>query len=432
MSQGKKQRIHIRNGLVIDPANNINEVRDVFIAKGKIISVSSDAPDGFNADIVIDASGHVVCPGLVDLCARLREPGQEQKATIASETAAAAASGITSLCCPPDTKPIIDTAAVATLIHEKAQAAGKASVYTLAALTRQLDGASLSEMGALKNAGCVGVSNAYAPFKNNLILRHAMEYAASHDLVVHLHAEDIDLRNDGCVHEGQISTRLGLAGNPAAAETVAVSQILALIEQIGVKAHFCRLSTARAVQMIARAQYSGLQVTADVSAHQLHLTDMDIGYFNSNCHVSPPLRSLRDREGLRAGLSQGTISAICSDHQPHEADAKLSPFALTETGMSGLETLLPLSLRLMNEGLIELMPLLASLTCQPAQLLGINAGTLTPGAKADICIYDPEREWQLDSTTLRSKGQNTPMMHWEFLGQVTHTLRHGQFVFQLD
>jgi len=432
MSQGKKQRIHIRNGLVIDPANNINEVRDVFIAKGKIISVSSDARDGFNADIVIDASGHVVCPGLVDLCARLREPGQEQKATIASETAAAAASGITSLCCPPDTKPIIDTAAVATLIHEKAQAAGKASVYTLAALTRQLDGASLSEMGALKNAGCVGVSNAYAPFKNNLILRHAMEYAASHDLVVHLHAEDIDLRNDGCVHEGQISTRLGLAGNPAAAETVAVSQILALIEQIGVKAHFCRLSTARAVQMIARAQYSGLQVTADVSAHQLHLTDMDIGYFNSNCHVSPPLRSLRDREGLRAGLSQGTISAICSDHQPHEADAKLSPFALTETGMSGLETLLPLSLRLMNEGLIELMPLLASLTCQPAQLLGINAGTLTPGAKADICIYDPEREWQLDSTTLRSKGQNTPMMHWEFLGQVTHTLRHGQFVFQLD
>ncbi len=432
MNPGTNPCIHIRNGIVVDPANDIHEQRDVFIRDGKILAVSNEAPDNFNADSVIDAIGHIVCPGLVDMCARLREPGQESKATIASETSAAAGAGITSICCPPDTNPIIDSTAVATLIRDKANDIGKASVYTLGALTQALDGARLSEMGSLKAAGCVGVSNAYAPFKSSLILRHAMEYAASHDLVVHLHAEDLGLRKNGCIHEGQISTRLGLAGNPAAAETVAVSQILALIEQIGVKAHFCRLSTARAVQMIARAQYNGLQVSADVSAHQLHLTDMDVGYFNSNCHVSPPLRSLRDRDGLRVGLSKGTISAICSDHQPHEADAKLAPFALTESGISTLETLLPLSLRLVNESTIELMPLIASLTCKPAQLLGIDAGTLTPGAQADICIYDPEREWQLDSETLRSQGHNTPMMHWQFTGQVTHTLRHGQLVFQLD
>ncbi|PCH63861.1 MAG: dihydroorotase [Gammaproteobacteria bacterium] len=432
MSSNHLQRIHIRGGTVVDPANNIKEQRDVFVSDGKIIAVSNEAPKDFNADSVIDATGHIVCPGLVDMCARLREPGQESKATIASETAAAAAAGITSICCPPDTNPVIDTPAVATLIQDKAKDSGKAYVYTLGALTQELDGERLSEMGSLKAAGCVGVSNAYSPFKNTLILRHAMEYAASHDLVVHLHAEDTHLRNNGCVHEGQISTRLGLAGNPSAAETVAVSQILALIEQIGVKAHFCRLSTARAVQMIARAQYTGLQVTADVSAHQLHLTDMDVGYFNSNCHVSPPLRSLRDREGLRAGLNKGTISAICSDHQPHEADAKLAPFALTEPGISTLETLLPLSLRLINEGTIELSALIASLTHKPAQLLGIEAGTLTPGAQADICIYDPEREWQLDSDTLRSQGHNTPMMHWQFTGQVTHTLFRGQLIFQLD
>ncbi|NOX26762.1 MAG: dihydroorotase [Gammaproteobacteria bacterium] len=426
------QKIHIRGGTVVDPANGINGQRDIFISEGKITAVSNDVPKGFKADSVIDASGHIVCPGLVDMCARLREPGQESKATIASETTAAAAAGITSLCCPPDTDPVIDTPAVATLIQDKAKDSGKTFVYTLGALTQELEGERLSEMGSLKAAGCVGVSNAYSPFKNTLILRHALEYAASHDLVVHLHAEDKDLRKDGCVHEGQISTRLGLAGNPTAAETVAVSQILALIEQIGVKAHFCRLSTARAVQMIARAQYSGLQVTADVSAHQLHLTDMDVGYFNSDCHVSPPLRSLRDREGLRAGLSKGTISAICSDHQPHEADAKLAPFAATEPGISSLETLLPLSLRLVNEGLIELSPLIASLTHKPAQLLGIEAGTLSPGSLADVCIYDPEREWQLDNDTIRSQGHNTPMMHWQFTGQVTHTLLHGKVIFQLD
>ena len=427
-----EQRIQLHGGTVVDPKNELYGQYDVFIADGKILAVSKDTPSGFIADTVIDASDQVICPGLVDICARLREPGFEYKATIASETQAAVAGGITTICCPPDTNPVIDTPAVATLIHDKAAELGKTSLYTLGALTQELDGARLSEMGSLKQAGCVGVSNAYAPFKNSLIMRHALEYAASHNLVVFLHAEDIDLRNGGCVHEGQISTRLGLAGNPAAAETVAVGQILALIEQIGVRAHFCRLSTGRAVQMIARAQYSGVQVSADVSAHQLHLSDMDIGHFNSNCHVLPPLRSLRDRDALRAGLVNGTISSICSDHQPHEADAKLSPFPMTEPGISSLETLLPLGLRLVNDGCIELLPLIASLTSKPAELLGIDAGCLSVGSNADICIFDPERHWQLNADTLHSRGHNTPMMHWEFQGQVTHTLRHGNIVFQLD
>lgn len=426
------RRLHIRGGRVVDPANNIDGHYDVFVADGKIFAVSEQAPAGFAADAVIDASEHVVCPGLVDISARLREPGAEHKGTIASETTAAAAAGITSLCCPPDTAPVLDTPAVAKLIAERAQAAAKASVYTLGAMTQDLAGERLSEMGSLKAAGCVGVSNAYASFKNSLILRHALEYAASHDFVVHLHAEDPDLRNNGCAHEGMVSSRLGLAANPAAAETVAVAQILALIEQIEVRVHFCRLSTARAVQMIARAQYSGLPVSADVSAHQLHLTEMDIGFFNSQCHVSPPLRSLRDREGLRAGLGKGSIGIICSDHQPHEADAKLSPFGMTEAGISALETLLPLSLRLVNEGVTDLTSVIAALTHKPAELLGIGAGTLSVGANADICVFDPAREWTLDPQTLRSRGHNTPMLYWQFQGRVTHTFHRGVEIFRLD
>ncbi len=427
-----QQRIHIRGGTVIDPKNDIQGQYDVFVADGKILSISKDIPQNFDADTIIDATNQIACPGLVDMAARLREPGFEYKATISSEAQAAAASGITSLCCPPDTDPVIDTPAVATLIQDKAEEQGMISLYTLGALTQELDGARLSEMGSLKKAGCVGVSNAYAPFKNNLILRHALEYAASRDLVVHLHAEDSALRNEGCIHEGQISTRLGLAGNPAAAETVAVSQILALVEQIGVRVHFCRLSTGRAVQMISRAQYTGVPVTADVSAHQLHLSDMDIGHFNSNCHVSPPLRSIRDRDALRNGVVNGTVGCICSDHQPHEADAKLSPFPMTQPGISALETLLPLSLRLVSDGSIELMPLIAALTSKPAELLNIDAGNLSVGNLADICIFDPQREWQLTEENIVSRGHNTPMMHWDFQGQVTHTIRHGKIVYQLD
>lgn len=424
----KKLKLRIRNGRVIDPAHNIDAVQDVFVAKGKIVALGS-APADFVAEAEIDAADHIVCPGLVDLRVHLTEPGQEHKGTIATETAAAASAGITSLCCLPDTNPAIDTPAVATLIRERARQAGKAKVYPLGALTQNLAGEQLSEMAALKESGCVGVSNALMPVPNTLIMRRAMEYAATHDLTVFIHAEDPWLRNNASVHEGVISTRYGLYGNPAAAETVAFAQYLALIEEIGVQAHFCHVSTARAVRMLGRAQYDGLAVTADVAAHHLHLTEMDVNLFESLCHVRPPFRTQRDRDGLCAGVANSTLSAICSDHSPHESDAKLAPYSATEPGISALETLLPLSLRLVESEVLSLNEMLARLTFMPADVLGIRAGRLAVGDPADICIFDPRKIWTLTTDAMISRGRNTPFAGWEFSGKVTHTLLDGRLVF---
>jgi len=422
-------KLAIVNGRLIDPENGIDAERDLYIAHGTILAVG-EAPPGFQADERIDAAGKVVCPGLVDLSARLREPGQEHKATIASETRAAASAGITSLCCPPDTDPVVDTPAVAELIRQRAEAAGFARVYPLGALTQALDGTRLSEMAALKAAHCVGVSNALTPLANTQVLRRAMEYAATFDLTVFLHAEDPWLRNDGCAHEGMVSTRLGLPGIPEAAETVAVARDLALIEHTGARAHFCRLSTGKALRMVARAQYDGLPVSADVSAHHLFLTEMDIGDFNSQCHILPPLRTLRDRDALRAGITGTTLAAICSDHQPHEPDAKLAPFSETASGISSLETLLPLTLRLVDEQLLTLSDALARLTCQPARILGIDGGTLGPGKPADVCIFDPDAYRFFSEKDMISRGRNTPFSGWELRGRVTHTLMGGMTVYK--
>ena len=424
-------RLWIRNGRVIDPANKVDAVQDLWIADGSIAAVGS-APSDFQADRSIDAGGLIVCPGLIDLSAQLREPGEEHKATIASETAAAASAGITTLVCPPDTNPVIDTPAVANLIQQRAQAAGKARVFTLGAMTQGLEGNQLSEMGALKAAGCVGISNALRPLANTLVMRRAMEYAATHDLTVFLHAEDHWLSNGGCVHEGQVASRLGLPGIPEAAETVAVARDLALVQQTGVRAHFCRLSTAQAVRMIARAQYDGAPITADVSAHHLHLTEIDIGDFNSQCHVLPPLRTQRDRDGLRGGLAKGTLQAICSDHQPHEADAKLSPFAATAPGISALETLLPLSLRLVQDKVMTLPDVIARLTYLPARLLGMELGTLGAGAAADVCLFNPDEAWELEPERMKSCGRNTPFYGWQFKGRAVMTVYSGKIVFERE
>lgn len=421
-------RLHIRNARVIDPAQRIDQIGDVWIADGNISGVLH-APAGFIADSVIDATGLVLCPGLVDLRARLREPGQEHKGTIASECAAAVAGGITTLCCPPDTDPIIDTPAVVDLIHHRAGVAAKARVVTLGALTQGLKGAQLSEMNALKQAGCVGVSNALKPINDAQVMRRAMEYAASLGLTVFLHCEDPWL-SGGVMHESPVSVRLGLTGIPEIAETIAVSRDLLLIQQSGVRAHFANLSTARAVQMVSRAQHDGLPVTADVTAHHLHLTDMDLSDFNANCHVRPPLRGARDREGLINGLQRGALAAICSDHQPHDVDAKLAPFADTEAGISALETLLPLALRAGEEAGLALPDILARLTQAPAKILGIDAGTLAIGANADLCMFDPAEFWTIDPKTFISQGHNTPFSGWELKGRVSYTLVGGRIVFQ--
>jgi dihydroorotase len=420
----------IQGGHVVDPANGVDAVKDVYIDSTGFIAGIGKAPDGFQTEHTIDARHKIVCPGLIDLRARLREPGLEHKATMESETRAAVAAGITTLCCPPDTWPVIDTPAMAQMIQSRAWRFGLAFVHPLGALTQNLEGKLLTDMAALEEAGCVGVSNALEPITDTLVLRRAMEYAATFGLTVYLHAEDPWLRNNGCVHEGEIGTRLGLAGIPEAAETVVVARDLALIEQTGVHAHFCGLTSARAVAMVAEAQKHGLPVTADVTAHHLHLTEHDIGFFNTQCHVRPPLRSTRDRDALRAALKSGVIRAICSDHQPHEPDAKLAPFAESEPGISGLETLLPLALKLVDEKLLSLSEAISLLTDKPAGILGVEAGTLGVGATADICIFDPTVHWTLSSEMLVSRGHNTPFLGWEFRGRISHTLVGGEVAYQ--
>ena len=418
-------RWHIRGGRVIDPARGLDRVTDLYLAAGRVLSVDTPPP-GFGDGQVRDddARGLLVCPGFVDLCARLREPGSEHKATILSETRAAARAGITTLCCPPDTLPVIDTPAVAELVHRRAEESGHAKVVCLGALTAGLAGRQLAEMFHLKAIGCVGVSNAMSPIADTEVLRRAFEYAATAGLTVFLHAEDAWLGR-GCLHEGPVATRLGLPGIPETAETVALSRDLLLIEQTGVRAHFCRLSSARAVALVRAAQDAGLPITADVAAHQLHLTDIDVGYYDSLCHVRPPLRSLRDREGLREGVRAGVIGAICSDHQPHERDAKTAPFEATEPGISALETLLPLTLALVGDAVLTLPEAIAALSLRPAQVLGIEAGSLAPGMPADVCLFDPQADRSLTEEALMSAGKNTPFLGWRPARQGDPHLRLG-------
>lgn len=422
------ERILIKGGRVVDPASGLDGRHDLFLADGLVAGLDV-RPDGFTADREISAAGRIVCPGFIDLCARLREPGAEHKATIAGESEAAAAAGITTVCCPPDTDPVIDSPAVANLIHERALYTGKLRVLPIGALTRGLKGRDLSEMSALKSAGCLAVGNAYAPMASTLVLRRALEYAASYDLLVIVRPEDPDLADCGCVHEGPIGMRMGLPGIPYAAETVAIAQVLALIEHTGARVHFAQLSCARAIRAIVRAQERGQAVSADVAVHQLHLTEADIDGFDAMCHLRPPLRSPADRDALRGAVRDGVVAAICSDHQPHEPDAKLNAFPSTEPGMASLQLLLPLALKLVEEGALSLSQAIAALTSRPAAVLGLDLGTLKPGSPADICIFDPEERWTVGESSWLSAGRNTPFWGQEFSGRVTHTLLSGRVVF---
>jgi len=416
----------IKQGRVIDPANKLDAVKDIYIKDG-VVAAIEDQINHADAD-VIDANDMIVMPGIIDLCARPREPGLEHKATIASETIAASKAGITTLCCPPDTDPVIDETAVVDLINQGVKDAAHSHIVCLGALTSQLKGEHLSEMAALKQAGCIGVSNASAPIANTLVLRRALEYASSHDLTVFIQPNDPHLTNDGCAHEGAVATRLGLPGIPDAAESTVIARDLELIAEIGARAHFGRLSSARSVQLIEQAQKQGLEVTADVAIHQLFLSEMDLSTYNSHCHVQPPFRELRDRDVLRRAVAAGTIQAICSDHQPHEDDAKLHPFPATEPGISGLETLLPLTLKLVSENILNWPQAVAALTCEPAAILGIDKGQLSVGACADLTIIDPAKDWTLEAETMHSKGKNTPFLGWHFESQVRSTIINGRLM----
>ncbi len=422
-------KLSIQNGRVIDPANKRDEICSLHVADGKILAVGA-APDDFTAERTIDASGCLVMPGIIELSARLGEPGFEHKADIQSEAQAAVSGGITTLCCPPDTQPVIDTPGEIEFIEQRQDEVGLVKIRVMGALTKGLKGDQLAEMATLKEAGCVGVTNLYRPVASANVLRRAMEYAASLDLTVFIYPQNHELADQGCVHEGSVSTRLGLPGIPESAETAAIGFYLPLIEQTGVRAHFCRLSTAKGMKMIRRAAYDELPVTADVAIHQLLLTEIDVADFNPLCHTRPPLRSQRDKEGLQQALTNGGISAICADHTPHELDAKLSPFQSTEPGISGLETLLPLTLKLVAHGQLSLCQAVALLTAQPATVLGLETGRLEPGRPADIAIVDTDAEWRCDIDAFLSRGKNTPFNRWLMQGRVTHTLVDGRVVYR--
>lgn len=424
-------KILIQHGRIIDPANEMDRIGPVYIADGRIISVSNE-PDGFTADIVIDAGKQIVCPGFIDLSTRLREPGQTRKATFKSETLAAASAGVTTMCLHPDTSPVIDTAAVAELIKELADKADYPQIYPIAALTQKLEGNELSSMLSLKQAGCIAVGNANRPIKNLLILRRAMEYAASHDLLLMFRPNDYWLGNNGCAHEGAFATRYGLPSTPDAAETIALDQCLELAELTRCRVHFGQISCKRSVIKIHQAIKYGLDVSADVAIHQLHLTENDMTPFDSAYHVLPPLRTESDKQYLRQGLAGGTLSCICSDHQPHDIDAKLGAFPETEPGVSSLETLLPLMLRLVTKHAITLEQGIAALSQNPARILRLNSGTLTPGLSADICIFDAELEWQVNADNWKSRGSNTPFWGQALKGRVTHTLQAGRIIHSLN
>lgn len=420
---------HIKNGRLIDPKHGIDAKLDVYIAAGKIVGIGQ-APEGFVANQEIDAEGLVVCPGLVDLSARLREPGYEYKATLESEMQAAVAGGITSLACPPDTDPVLDEPGLVEMLKHRAKQLNLTNVYPLGALTTQLAGKEITEMCELTEAGCVGFSQADIAITDTLVLWRAMQYAATFGFTVWLRPEEPFLAKNGVAHDGEIAARLGLKGIPAAAETLAIAAILRIASETGAKVHLCRLSTAEGVDLVRQAKKQGLQVSCDVAANHLHLTEYDIGFFDANCNLRPPVRSLRDKDGLIAGLQDGAIDAVCSDHTPVDDDAKLLPFAEAETGATGLELLLPLTLKWATENRVSLPEAIARITTAPAAILDIAGGHLGINANADICIFDPELYWKIEASALISQGKNSPFLGMELAGKVKYTLVNGQVVHQ--
>jgi dihydroorotase len=419
--------IQIKNGRLIDPKNGIDAKLDLFIMAGRVVAVGN-APAGFVADKVIDASGLVVAPGLIDLAARLREPGYEYRATLESELDAAVAGGVTSLACPPDTDPSLDEPGLVEMLKHRAKTLNQAHVYPVGALTQGLKGAELTEMAELTDAGCVAFSQADAPLTDTRVLMRAMQYAATFGFSVWLRPQDSFLARDGVAHDGEVATRLGLPAIPACAETIALATMLQLARETGVRLHICRISSEAGVGLVRAAKQHGLPLTCDVSANHVHLSEMDIGFFDANCHLTPPLRSLRDRDALRAGLLDGTIDAICSDHTPVDEDAKQLPFAEAESGATGLELLLPLTLKWAGQG--ALSEALAKVTLQPARILGLNTGHLSVGSAADVCVFDPEAYWKIEPAALKSQGKNTPFLGLELQGKVRYTLVDGQVVYQ--
>ena len=420
-------KLEIRHGRLIDPARSIDRAGSLFVGDG-VVAGFDERPRHFEPDRVIDAMGCVVAPGLVDLAARLREPGLEYKATLESELAAAAAGGVTSLACPPDTDPPLDEPGLVQMLKHRARQIGVAHVYPVGALTVGLAGTTLTEMGELVAAGCVAFSQADVPLSDTLMLMRALQYAGTFGHRVWLRPQDPFLAQGGVAHDGEVATRLGLPGIPVAAETIALSQIFGVVRATGVGIHLCRLSSAAGVAMVRAAKAEGLPVTCDVDVHHLHLSDIDIGWFDAKANLMPPLRSTRDRDALRSGAADGTIDAICSDHAPVDDDGKQLPFGEAEPGASALELLLPLTLSWAKAMHVPLADALARVTTKPAAILGIETPSLATGMPADLCIFDSDAAWVVRPEALRSQGKNTPFLGLETLGRVRFTLAGGSVV----
>ncbi|MCY7318653.1 MAG: dihydroorotase [Ramlibacter sp.] len=428
-------KILIRNGRVIDPASGFDQVCNVAIAAGRVLTIGKVVPD-FSPTRVIDASGCIVMPGLVDLAARLREPGYEHEGMLASELAAAVAGGITALVCPPDTDPVLDEPGLVEMLKVRAEKLQQARVFPLGALTRKLEGEILTEMAELTEAGCVGFSQAEIALSNTQIMQRALLYAATFGYSVWLRPQELHL-GKGVAASGALATRLGLAGVPVAAETIALYTIFELMKSTGARVHLCRLSSAAGVELVRQARQSGLPVTCDVSINSLLLTDTDIGFFDSRMRLNPPLRQQRDRDALQQALADGTIDALVSDHTPVDEDAKTLPFAQAEPGATGLELLLSLALKWAQQNDIALARALAVVSSEPARVLGsalgplqASAGRLVEGGVADLCVFDPQAMWTVAPGSLRSQGKHTPFAGYELPGQVRCTVVAGQVAYE--
>jgi dihydroorotase len=420
-------KIEIHNGRLIDPAHEVDRKTSLYITAGRVASID-EPPSGWHPNRVIDASKLVVCPGLIDASARLREPGFEYKATLESEMEAAVAGGVTSLACPPDTDPPLDEPGLVEMLKHRARSLNQAHVYPVGALTVGLKGETITEMGELTEAGCIAFSHADAVLADTQVLLRALQYAATFGYRVWLRPQEAHLSRGGVAHDGEVATRLGLPAIPSCAETIALDAIFELVRATGVRVHLARLSTHEGVARVRAAKKERLPVTCDVAAHHVHLCDVDIGWFDAHCRLVPPLRATRDRAALRSGLADGTIDLICSDHAPVDDDGKQLPFAEAEPGATGLELLLPLTLKWAQEEKVALPSALARITSEPARVLGLASGHLGPGAEADVCVFDPDAYWKVESASLRSQGKNTPFLGFELPGKVRYTLVGGQVV----
>lgn len=428
-------KLLIKNGRVIDPATGLDQIGDVCIAAGRIVSLHGSMAD-FAPNKTLDATGCIVAPGLIDLSVRLGEPGHEHEGMLESELAAAVAGGVTSVVCPPDTDPVLDEPGLVEMLKFRAEKLHQSRVFPLGALTRGLKGEALTEMVELTEAGCVGFSQAEVPLANTQVLLRALQYAATFGYTVWLRPQELHL-GKGVAASGALATRLGLSGVSVAAETIALHTIFELVRATGARVHLCRISSAAGVALVARAKAEGLGVTCDVSVNSLHLTDVDIGYFDSRMRLNPPLRQQRDRDAIRHGLADGTIDALVSDHTPVDEDAKTLPFAEAEPGATGLELLLGLACKWGSDSPGGLLRALAVLTSEPARVLGdalgslqASAGRLVKGGVADICVFDPDRSWMVEPAALRSQGKHTPFSGHALPVRVRWTLVGGQVAFE--